>query len=118
MLGTSPIPDDLRKAFADAIHKFADWDRGGPQPLISFKRRPHSLTEIFDQVALFPDTAPDYLHAKVRLLAEEFRGGPEALGHACEGPKDTSYVSITQCLRSLLKARQAHYARRATDASP
>jgi hypothetical protein len=35
---TERIPDDLRRAFCDAIHVYADWKLGGSERPISFRR--------------------------------------------------------------------------------
>jgi hypothetical protein len=106
-----PIPVNLREAFEDALGRFADWDRGGPEPLISLERKSFTVAAISDFVMMFSDPAPENIYNAVLNLAQDFRAGPEALGHECDGPTEQTYASVARCLLMLYRARVAHYER-------
>ncbi len=111
-----PIPDSHRDAFSEAVAAFHDWNRGGSEPQISLEGQPYTVGAICNAVVVFRDPMPDGVYDDLCEIAKQFRGGPEGLGHSCEGPKGHSYASGAFCLLRLYDARVAHYKGKASQA--
>jgi hypothetical protein len=58
---SAPIPENLREAFHDAVAQFSDWTQGRPEPEVSFRRHPLTISAICRLVMNFRDPMPENL---------------------------------------------------------
>jgi hypothetical protein len=112
MAPSEKIPADLRDALDEALEALAGWPRNGPDPVVSWNGRQTPIETVFRLVESSSEPAPEDICDAAFTLASVFRSGPEAAGHACRGPKDDSYASVSECLIALYAARQDRYRRR------
>jgi hypothetical protein len=69
------MPEDVRQAFRDAIHLYADWKLGGPQRLVNFRRLQQiSLCGVCDLVLSYRnEPLPADVHHELLNLIDDIR---------------------------------------------
>jgi hypothetical protein len=76
---SEPMPDDVRQAFRDAVHLYADWKFGRPQRPVSFRRlQKISLSGVCDLVLSYRnEPLPADVHHELLNLIDEIRINPK-----------------------------------------
>lgn len=104
---------DAREAFEQAVAATVNWEYGDPEPRVSYEGRVVSVEGACYAAMRLDEPAPYHVCSAVNDIAERFRAGAEAVGHSCDGPKNSHYVNVAECLLRLYRARQ-HYFERVT----
>jgi hypothetical protein len=103
-----PIPQDLAKAFCQAVLCFRDQESSGPDPSVRFRGQAQPVSTICAMVESFKN---DQVPADILLrLCGHMRLGDEKRENDLAG--DQSYSMAGDCLLQLIQRRVTEYVRR------
>jgi len=105
-----PIPDQLRKAFRDAVWLYADWNSALPEPQVqiggsSHASSSHAISAVCALVEKFDDRLPEEIFERLMLHMREIRytllRQKLVAGH--------SYGAAGRCFLRLIEDRKRHF---------
>jgi hypothetical protein len=104
-LPPDPIPDQLRKAFHDAVRLYADWNPALPEPEVQIGRSSHAISAACALVEKFEDRLPDEIFERLMLDMRDIRytllRQKLVAGH--------SYAAAGRCFLRLIEDRKRHF---------
>lgn len=72
-LPPDPIPNQLRKAFRDAVCLYADWNPALPEPEVQIGDSLHAISVVCALVEKFDDRLPEEIFERLMLDMREIR---------------------------------------------
>jgi hypothetical protein len=102
---SSPIPEDLRKAFRNAVWSYADWNPALPEPEICIGDRPYALSTICGLVDEFHDRLAEDIFDRLMSYLREIRYTLLRQRLVAEH----SYAAAGQCFLRLIEDRKRHF---------
>lgn len=104
-LPPDPIPDQLRKAFHDAMCLYADWNPALPEPEVQIGGSSHAIGAVCALVEKFDDRLPEEIFERLMLHMREIRytllRQKLVAGH--------SYAAAGRCFLRLIEDRKRHF---------
>ena len=104
-LPPDPIPDQLRKAFHDAVWLYADWNPALPEPQVQIGGSSHAISAVCAFVEKFDDRLPEEMFERLMLHMREIRytllRQKLVAGH--------SYAAAGRCFLRLIEDRKRHF---------
>jgi hypothetical protein len=97
-----PIPEDLSKAFRDAVAIYATWTPSGPEPEVLFRGSFHRMSAVSELVEAFHDRLPDDQFDSLMLYVRDIRY--TLLRQRLYARQ--SYAAGALCLRRLIQDRK------------
>jgi len=104
-LTSDPIPQDLCDAFSSAVSEYAEWTQlAAPEPRVSFESGQCSISEICDNVTMWPKAKEQELPPSVLKVLHNSahdRALKETIG------RFPNYDVCASCLLELINGRKA-----------
>ena len=104
-LPPDPIPDQLRKAFHDAVWLYADWNPALPEPQVQIGGSSHAIGAVCALVEKFDDRLPEEIFERLMFYMREIRytllRQKLVAGHC--------YAAAGRCFLRLIEDRKRHF---------
>jgi hypothetical protein len=104
-LPPDPIPDQLRKAFHDAVWLYAHWNPALPEPQVQIGGSSHAISAVCAFVEKFDDRLPEEMFERLMLHMREIRYTLLRQKLVAEH----SYAAAGRCFLRLIEDRKRHF---------